>query len=159
MVRIDIGTTAWSAVPISLSTRTGSAGFFALGVIAAFMMTAPSALADPGDPAPPPLPAHDTAIVAVSGDPAATPTGVPHLMSPENLPPGTTTNAPVGPSQGRGLSYLQDLWHAVQTQDVSMKDALLLLTQRPLDPNAVPPPGLQAGPQQPLPAEPLAPTP
>jgi hypothetical protein len=75
------------------------------------------------------------------------------LSSPENLPPGTT-DVPVDPQQGRGISYLRDLWHAVQTQDISGRDALLLLTQRPLDPNAVPRNGLPAGPQAPLPAAP-----
>ena len=76
------------------------------------------------------------------------PAEVPHLSSPENLPPGTT-NVPLEPDQGRGMSYLRDLWHAVQTQDISGRDALLLLTQRPLDPNAMPTNGLPAGPQAP----------
>jgi len=151
----DIRTTACSTVTIPLIRRKGSAGFCALGVITAFMMTAPSALADP---TPPPPPAPDTATQAVSGDPAATPAGVPHLMSPENLPPGTT-DAPVGSQQGPRMSYLRYLWDGIRTQNLSKGDALLLLTQRPLDLNAVPPPGLPAGPQQPLPAEPLPPTP
>jgi hypothetical protein len=154
MVGIDIRTTAWSAITISLIRRKGSAGLCALGVIAA-LMTAPSALADPVLPPPP---APDTATEAVSGDVAATLTGVPHLPSPENLPPGTT-DAPVGGPQGPRLSYLRELWDAMHTQGVSKSDALLLLAQRPLDPNAVPPPGLPAGPQQPLPAQPLPPTP
>ena len=75
---------------------------------------------------------------------------MPHLSSPENLPPGTS-DVPLEPEQGRGTSYLRDLWHAVQTQDISGKDALLLLTQRPLDANAMPTNGLPAGPQAPLP--------
>ena len=78
---------------------------------------------------------------------AATPAeGIPHLVSPENLPPGTSIT-PVGPHQSNGGSYLRELWHAVQTQEVSGKDALLLLTQRPLNANATPPPGLAANPQ------------
>ena len=151
-------TTACSTLTIPLVRRTGSAGFCALGVITAFMMAAPSALADPVDPTPPP-PASDTATQAVSGDPAVTPTGVPHLMSPENLPPGTTTDAAVGRSQAPRLFRLRELWDAIHTQDISLSDALPLLAQRPLDPNAVPPPGVSAGPQPPLPAEPLPPTP
>jgi hypothetical protein len=75
---------------------------------------------------------------------AAPPAEVPHLSSPENLPPGTS-DVPLD-QQGRGLSYLRDLWHAVQTQDVSGRDALLLLTQRPMNPTAAPPPGVPAGP-------------
>lgn len=158
MARIDIKTTAWSTITISLIRREGSAGLCTLGVIAA-LMTAPSALADPQDPAPPPPPAYGTATqAAASGDPTPTPTEVPHLSSPENLPPGTT-DAPVGPPQGSRLSHLRELWDALQTQDVSKKDALILiLAQRPLDPNALPPPGVSPGPQPP-PTEPPPPTP
>jgi hypothetical protein len=78
---------------------------------------------------------------------------VPHLSSLTNLPPGTT-ETPV--ESGHRLSYLRDLWHAVQTQEVSGGDALLLLTQRPMDADAVSPNGLPSGPQ-PLP--PVAPEP
>ena len=60
------------------------------------------------------------------------PDGVPHLSSPENLPPGTT-DTPPDAGQPRTLGYLRDLWHAVQTQEVSGRDALLLLTQRPMN--------------------------
>ena len=92
---------------------------------------------------------------AIPRCPPPPPAEVPHLSSPENLPPGTSA-VPLDPPQGRGTSYLRDLWHAVQTQDISGKDALLLLTQRPLDPNAVPTNGLPAGPQAPLPDAPAA---
>ena len=73
-------------------------------------------------------------------------------LSPENLPPGTVDD-PVTPSQPR-LTYLRELWHAMQTQEVSGSDALLLLTQRPMNANAAPPPGVPAGPQAPLPPAP-----
>jgi hypothetical protein len=128
-------------------------GICALSGVVALVITAPSASADPPAPPPPP-PANDATIQAAAGDPAAPPPPqeVPHLPSPENLPPGTT-NVPVDPPQGRGLAYLRDLWHAVQTQEVSGAGALLLLTQRPLDPNATPPPGVPAGPQPPLPPQ------
>ena len=63
---------------------------------------------------------------------ATPPDGMPHLSSPENLPPGTTDTPPDG-GQPRTLGYLRDMWHAVQTQEVSGRDALLLLTQRPMN--------------------------
>ena len=154
----DTRMTARSTLTIPPIRRKASAGLCALGVITAFMVTAPSALADPLDPTPPP-PVPDTATQPVSGDPPVTPAGVPHLMSPENLPPGTTTDAAVGRSQVPRLFRLRELWDAIHTQGFSLSDALPLLAQRPLDPNAVPPPGVSAGPQPPLPAEPLPPTP
>ena len=73
---------------------------------------------------------------------------MPHLASPDNLPPGTSA-VPVGPPESRGTSYLLDLIHAYQTQEISGKGALLLLTQRPLDANAMPTNGMPAGPQAP----------
>jgi hypothetical protein len=131
-----------------------SLGGGALGVFAALTLAAPLAQADPDAPAPPPLPIpgeQSISTQAAAGDPALPPPAeVPHLLSPENLPPGTS-GTPLDPPQGRGTSYLRDLWHAVQTQEISGKDAILLLTQRPLDPNAVPTDGLPAGPQAPLP--------
>jgi hypothetical protein len=113
---------------------TAAAGVCAVGVIGGLLGTpAPSARADYSDPAPPAPP---------------TPAEVPHLSSPENLPPGTTED-PTGPPQSRGLTYLQELWHAVQTQDVSLGDAMLLLAQSPMDPDPVPPPGMPLNPQPP----------
>jgi resuscitation-promoting factor RpfA len=154
-----------------------------LGVVAALMFAAPAS-ADPVIPVPPPAPA-DPAVpapapadpaVAAPADPAVPapapldttaqaaatglptpPEGVPHLSSPENLPPGTT-DSPADQGQPRSLGYLRDLWHAVQTQEVSGKDALLLLGQRPMSPNAAPPPGMPANPTPPLPPD-VAPTP
>jgi hypothetical protein len=124
----------------------------AVGVFAALMITAPSALAEPVTPSPPPPP-PDAAAQPVVEAAAAPPTEIPHLMSPENLPPGTAI-APVGPPQGRTMTYLRELWHAMRTQEISGSEMLFLLTQRPLNPNAVPPPGLAPGPQPPLPPEP-----
>jgi len=150
-VRINIEATALSVVTA------------AVGVIGALTL-APTALADPlpevplppapapADPAavtpPPPGPAPDGTVQAAAADPATPPADVPHLSSPENLPPGTT-DTPPDPNQPRSLTYLQDLWHAVQTQEVSGKDALLLLTQRPMNADAVPPPGMSANPTPP----------
>jgi hypothetical protein len=84
------------------------------------------------------------------------PASVQHLASPENLPPGASLT-PTGPQQGNGMSYLRELWHAVQTQEVSKADAVLLLTQRPMNADTPPPMGVPAGPQAPLP--PAAPLP
>jgi resuscitation-promoting factor RpfA len=113
------------------------------------------AAADPVIPAPAPMaapapgPGPDSTIQTAAVDPATPPDGVPHLSSPENLPPGTT-DVPPDAGQPRTLGYLRDLWHAVQTQEVSGRDALLLLTQRPMNPDSAPPPGLAANPTPPL---------
>jgi hypothetical protein len=108
----------------------------------------------PGPPAQPaatpslpdvPAPVYDAANQAMTtGEvPAA---GVPHLVSPTNLPPGTTEDRSQLPSQGRNLTYIKELWHAIQTQDVSVNDAILGFAQRPLD-SAPSPGGLPADPQ------------
>ena len=149
----------------------------ALVAAAALTLGAPSAQADPDAPPPPPLPGpvlpapapgdQSITTAAATGDPVAPPaepappTEVQHLSSPQNLPPGTT-DAPIDQGQsGRG-SYLRDLWHAVQSQDISGKDAtILFLTQRPMDANAMPTNGLPVGPQAPpgTPPPPGAPAP
>ena len=118
-------------------------------------LPAPAALAAPAPlAAEVPAPVAEVLAPEAATDPAGPPAaGVPHLLSLENLPPGTS-EAPVAPSQPR-LTYLKDLWHAMQTQEVSGSDALLLLTQRPMTANATPPAGMPAGPQAPLPAAPL----
>lgn len=117
------------------------------------------AAAEPAPPPPVPAPApapletdaSPQAVTNSSAEPLAE--GVPHLSSPENLPPGTSMT-PVAPNQPR-LTYLRDLWHAMRTQEVSGSDALLLLTQRPMVADAVPPRGMPTGPQSP----PAAPAP
>jgi hypothetical protein len=142
-----------------------SAALGGLGVLA-MLTTAPAALADPAPPTPDPgqpvqaqpVPVQPTPVQSMSGGSPPAAAGVPHLPSPDNLPPGTTED-PTGPPQGHGLSYLRDLWHAVQTQDVSGGDALLLLTQRPMDANATPTNGLPMGPQPGAPVDPAAATP
>ena len=138
----------------SLSVAGGT-----LAAIAALTLAAPSAHADPDVP-PPPLPGpapveQSITTQAAASDPAAPPaqpappTEVQHLSSPQNLPPGTT-DVPIDQGQSGKGSLLRDLWHAVQTQDISGKDAaILFLTQRPMDANAMPTNGLPAGPQAP----------
>jgi hypothetical protein len=133
----------------------------ALGVIAALILSSPTALADPVPlipgpaptptepaapvPGPPPGPAPDATVQSAAGTLPTPPDGMQHLSSPENLPPGTT-DVPE-PDQGSG-SYLRDLWHAYQTQEITGRDALLLLTQRPA--NSAPPAGMSSNPTPPL---------
>lgn len=145
--------------------RRAAAGVGAVGCALA-LLGAPAAAAepDPADPADPAAPVELVVLPAEAADPAlaavpesattgvapqsqpalsaAPPDGVPHLPSPDNLPPGTTQAAP----EGRTLGYLRDLWHAVRTQDVTGADALLLLTQRPMDARALPPAGVSGRP-------------
>lgn len=122
----------------------------ALVAVGMLMLSGP-AMADPADPAPNPAPAAPAdpapapAADPAASDPTAPAKSVPHLSSPENLPPGTTADAPT--QSGGRLSYWRQLWQAYHTQEVSGGDALLLLTQRPLDANATPPAGMPAGPQ------------
>ena len=78
-----------------------------------------------------PQPVFDAANQAVSGE-LPVPAEVPHLSSPENLNPGTTTERAVATSETPNVAYLKEIWHAIQTQDITGKDALLALTQRPL---------------------------
>jgi len=97
---------------------------------------APPAAPAPGLPAPinnidVPQPVFDAANQAVSGD-LPVPAEIPHLSSPDNLNPGTTTDRAAVTSESSNVSYLKEIWHAIQTQDITGKDALLALTQRPL---------------------------
>lgn len=113
---------------------------------------APPAPAPSPVPEPAPTPAAEGSAQAITNSAAAPVVeGVPHLPSLDNLPPGTS-DTPVTPNQPR-LTYLRDLWHAMRTQEVSGGDALLLLTQRPM--NADAPRGLPTGPQTPPPAAPM----
>ncbi|HKV20664.1 MAG TPA: transglycosylase, partial [Mycobacterium sp.] len=107
-----------------------------------------------------PQPAFDAANQAVSGEMPAVPAEIPHLASPENLPTGTTLDqvAATG-GDSPNVTYLKDLWHAIQTQDITGKDALLALTQRPLTTPAGPEnlnaPGVPPGPAGDVPPAPL----
>ncbi len=121
------------------SARRAPAGLGAL--IAMALLTAPSAGADPIDPAGPSSPAaveapSSPAAVEAPSSPAAVeaaPAAIPHLPSPENLPPGTTQTAP----ERRTLGYLRDIWNTVRTEAVTMSDMMMLIAQRPM--NAAPP--------------------
>ena len=123
--------------------RTGRRSLSGLGVlgISLAVLFAPAAAADPVDSAEPepqvvvdisPAPAVvPVAPAAVSTPPAE---GVPHLPTPDNLPPGTTQAAPEGPK----MSYLRYLWQAVHTPGVTVGDALMLIAQRPMDATTTP---------------------
>jgi hypothetical protein len=77
-------------------------------------------------PAPAPAPIADAAAPAPAA-PAALqtpPNGTPHLASPTNLPPGSTME-PTDTGESANMSYLKQLWHAVQNNDISGRDALL----------------------------------
>ena len=117
------------------SARRAPAGLGAL--IAMALLTAPSAGAEPIDPAGPSSPAAVEAPPS-SASVEAAPAAVPHLPSPDNLPPGTTQTAP----ERRTLGYLRDIWNSVRTEDVTMSDMLFLIAQRPMTaaPPAAPPP-------------------
>lgn len=62
---------------------------------------------------------------------AAPADGVQHLPSPDSLPPGTS-DEPVGPQTNPNVSYLKDLWQAIQNDEVDRSDLLLALSQRSL---------------------------
>ncbi|ULE35346.1 transglycosylase family protein [Mycobacterium sp. IDR2000157661] len=125
----------------------------------------PGPQAPPAPPAPPapgaPAPAVDALAAPAPGSDAT-----PHLVSPQNLPPGTTVDRAAVAGESPNVSYLKEIWHAIQTQDITGKDALLALTQRPLTtPDA---PGGQApilpgepapAPAPPPPGAPLPPAP
>jgi resuscitation-promoting factor RpfA len=106
-----------------------------------------------------PAPAFDAANQAISGEIPAPPAEVPHLVSPENLPPGATMDPNALPAQSDNVTYLKEIWHAIQTQDITGKGALLALTQRPLTtpaPENVNGPGGGLGPVAEVPPPPAA---
>jgi hypothetical protein len=130
------------------------------GGFAALVFASPAA-AEPVPP-PPPAPVVDGAPVPAAPAPPA-PEGVPHLASPDALPPGSTMDPSVmAGGESPNVSYLRDLWHAVQNQELSGKEALLLgISQRNLNtpiPAQAPGPNVPVTPGDPAPA-PAAPAP
>jgi hypothetical protein len=114
-----------------------------------------------------PGPAYDLANQATT-DPAAVPAalptlpdGVPHLASPDALPPGSTMDAAANGNDSPNVSYLKDLWQAVQNHDISGKEALIMgLSQRGMNtpyPDQGPGPNVPTAPAPP--ADPAAPPP
>lgn len=136
------------------------------GGFAALMFATP-AVAEPAPP-PPPAPVVDGVVVQAAPAPAAplpaAPEGVPHLPSPEALPPGSTMDPSVmAGGESPNVSYLRDLWHAVQNQELSGKEALLLgISQRNLNtpiPAQAPGPNVPITPGDPAPVPALGPAP
>lgn len=70
------------------------------------------------------------------------PEGVPHLPSPDNPPPGTSTDP--GQAGNPNVSYMKELWQAVKNQEIDRNDLLLALAQRsftsPIPTDATPAP-------------------
>ena len=128
------------------------------GGCAALMFAAP-AMAEPDVP-PTPLPP-----VPPAGETVAAPAeGVPHLPSPDAPPPGSTMDPSVmAGTESPNVSYLRDLWHAVQSQEISGKEALLLgISQRNLNtpiPPQAPGPNVPISPAAPPPVAPVPPPP
>ena len=149
------------------------------GDVASAPLVAAPAVTDPAAPAVASAPAP----ASVPGPPASAPTvqaadtnavpvpmnGVPHLASPDALPPGSTMEPQQADSPN--VSYLKDLWQAVQNHEISGKEALVMgLAQRGMN---TPYPTQAAGPNVPLgpgdsaqppvpapaPAAPMLPTP
>lgn len=116
------------------------------GGFAALMFASPAAAAPA--PIPPPAPVTDGAVVQAAPVQAG-PEGVPHLPSPEALPPGSTMDPSVmAGGESPNVSYLRDLWHAVQNQELSGREALLLgISQRNLN---TPIPAQAPGPNVPI---------
>lgn len=141
----------------------------ASGLIAAVCVTA-TASADPGVPPPPPAvppvagplvpappagPAPAAPLQAAAGQqapaealPAPAPAeGVPHIPSPDALPPGSTMDPAAKGNDDPNVSYLKDLWQAVQNKEISGKEALIMgLAQRGMN---TPYPQQAAGPNVP----------
>lgn len=144
-------------------------------VAAVAVWTAAMAGAEPVPPVPPgppipPAPAEAVALPAEGAAPAVPSEGVPHLASPDALPPGSTMDRSVMGNESPNVGYLKDLWHAVKNQEISGKEALILgIAQRGMNtpyPQQAPGPNVPVAPVTPdtpvTPADPapvLPPTP
>ncbi|MET0473867.1 MAG: hypothetical protein ABW001_04430 [Mycobacterium sp.] len=140
------------------------------GLFLAVLVTASPAGADPVDPGPLPPPAPvstdpappPAATTVQSADTEAAPlppNGVPHLASPDALPPGSTMEPQDNDSPN--VSYLRDLWQAVQNHEISGKEALVMgLAQRGMNtpyPDQAPGPNVPVTPADPAQSPPAAP--
>lgn len=165
-------------IAFACSAAVSGGALFAAATSSADPLLPAPAPADPGpapvapDPLAPlggvniPAPALDGVNQVASGDvPVAQPNGIPHLASPDALPPGSTMEDqdPDGPN----VSYLKDLMTAVQNHEISGKQALLMgLAQRGMNtpiPAQAPGPNRPTGPADvpppPAPVPPLMPPP
>ena len=93
-------------------------------------------------------PASDAPNQVAGGQLPVPANGVPHLASPDSPPPGSTMDPSVMGGDGPNVSYLKDLFHAVQNQEISGKEALLMgLAQRGMN---TPYPDMAPGPNRPV---------
>ncbi|MDT4998339.1 MAG: resuscitation-promoting factor RpfA [Mycobacterium sp.] len=109
-----------------------------------------------------PAPAFDAANQAISGELPTPPNGIPHLASPDAPPPGSTMDPDqAGPGDTPNVSYLKDLWQAVQSHDISGKEALMMgLAQRGMNtpyPDQAPGPNVPVTPGDPAAVAPVNP--
>ena len=126
---------------------------------------------EPAPPAPAPVPAPGVVAApqpamgivnqAISGQLPVPADGIPHLISPESLPPGTTMDPNALPPTRPNVSYLRQIWNAVQDHQITGKDALIAVgTQRSLvgsGPAQAPGPNVPLTPGVGLPPAPGAP--
>jgi hypothetical protein len=87
------------------------------------VVTIDAVYAVPAAAAVPAVAAPDGTVVA-----AGLPDGVPHLPSPDSPPPGTSTDP--GQAGNPNVSYMKDLWHALQNEEIDRNELLLALSQR-----------------------------
>jgi resuscitation-promoting factor RpfA len=112
-----------------------------------------------------PAPAYDAANQAMTtGDlPVPPPNGIPHLPSPAAPPLGTSTDPTVMGDDSPNVSYLKDLWDAVQNHDITGGQALMMgLAQRGMNtpyPDQDPGPNVPRTPGNTAPPPPGAPLP
>ena len=130
------------------------------------LVPAPPAPAPDSAPAPDPLaplnnvnapaPLFDAANQVVTDGVAVPPNGIPHLASPDAPPPGSTMDPTAAGDDTPNVSYLKDLWQAVQNHDISGKEALIVgLSQRGMNtpiPEQAPGPNVPISPGGPAPA-------
>ncbi len=79
---------------------------------------------------------------------------MPHLASPDAPPPGSTMDPTAQDPDSPNVSYLKDLWQAVQSHDISGKEALIMgLSQRGMNtpyPEQAPGPNVPTTPEAPI---------
>ena len=108
-----------TAVPVPAASAVPAAVVVVPAADPAVPAAVVTAVAVPGVAAP-------DGTVAAAG-PA--PEGVPHLPSPDSPPPGTSTDP--GQAGNPNVSYIKDLWHALQNEEIDRNELLLALAQRP----------------------------
>ena len=112
-----------TVVPVPADSAAPAPAPAAAGVPAA--VAAPATDAVPAAPAAPGDPAAPAPVVVAAGQ---LQDGVSHLPSPQAPPPGTSTDP--GQATNPNVSYLKELWHAVQNQQIDKNDLLIALAQR-----------------------------